>query len=257
MSTILDHYFKDVSKTKLLTRAEEVSLSKRIEDGDENARKIMIESNLRLAASIAKKYYKSGCDMEDLIQESNIGLMKAVEKFDWRRGFKFSTYATWWIRQSVSRHVSSNKSTIKIPAHASSLAYKIKQMVSQYEEEFKNNPTVEEICDYLNVTKEMVDAAISASNLHYLVPFDATIGGEEGGRKILETIPDESLEMPDDKLDKEKISEIVSRSLLRLTKREEQVLRMRFGLDSVADPENFELSALETKEISNNIKEIA
>ena len=251
MPSLLDHYFKDVSKTKLLSRAEEVALSKRIENGDEQARKIMIESNLRLAASIAKKYYNSGCSMEDLIQESNIGLMKAVEKFDWRRGFKFSTYATWWIRQAVSRHVSANRNTIKVPAHASSLSYKIKNMMTEYEDEFNESPSVSEICDYLGVTEEMVKAAINASNLSYLASLDAHVGGDETGRKILETIPDEDSETPEERLDREKVAEIVSSSLLRLTKREEQVLRMRFGLDTVISPEKFEISKQKEQDIIN------
>ena len=152
----LDSYFKQVGRSKLLTREQEVSLAKRIEKGDKLAREKMIESNLRLAISIAKKYYKSGCSMEDLIQESNIGLMKAVEKFDWRRGFKFSTYASWWIKQSVRRHISANKSSVRVPAHASSLIYKINKVVEEYEEEVGDRPTIEEISDILGVTEQMV-----------------------------------------------------------------------------------------------------
>ena len=113
----LDSYFKSAARHKLLTREQEVELAKRIEAGDNNARKIMIESNLRLAISIAKKYAKYGSSFEDLIQESNIGLIKAVEKFDWRKGFKFSTYACWWIKQAVTRHLTSNNSILKIPSH--------------------------------------------------------------------------------------------------------------------------------------------
>ena len=109
MKNSISSYMKDVSKHKLLTREQEVSLSKRIEQGDRLARDKMIQSNLRLAISIAKKYSNKGCSLEDLIQESNIGLMKAVDRFDWRRGFKFSTYASWWIRQAVSRHLSMNR----------------------------------------------------------------------------------------------------------------------------------------------------
>ena len=130
MKSSIDSYFKDVGRHKLLSREEEVALSKRIEKGDQGARDIMIRSNLRLAISIAKKYHRSGCSLEDLIQESNIGLMKAVDRFDWRRGFKFSTYACWWIKQSVFRHISSNRSTVRIPTHASSLAWKIKNLIN-------------------------------------------------------------------------------------------------------------------------------
>ena len=127
MSNVLNYYFKDVSRYDLLTREEEITLSQAIEKGDKLARDRMIQSNLRLAISIAKKYSKMGCPLEDLIQESNIGLMKAVDRFDWRRGFKFSTYASWWIKQSVSRHLTSHKSTVRVPAHASGLIWKIKK----------------------------------------------------------------------------------------------------------------------------------
>jgi len=243
----LDSYFKDVSRTKLLTREEEVSLSKRIENGDKLARERMINSNLRLAISIAKKYYRSGCSMEDLIQESNIGLMKAVERFDWRRGFKFSTYASWWIKQSVCRHISSHRSTIKIPAHASSLAWKIKNLTGEYEKEFGQQPTVSEISEILSVTENMVKLSMASTKFQHLVSFDATQGNEEGGRKILETIPDENYQSPEDNLDKETISKAIASSLLKLSKREEQVVRLRFGLSAVCDDESFELNNNEVK----------
>ena len=126
MSYNLDSYFKSVGRQKrLLTREEEVSLAKRIEQGDARAREIMIESNLKLAISIAKKYAKYGSDLEDLIQEANIGLMRAVEKFDWRRGYKFSTYACWWIKQAVTRYLTGDNTLLKIPSHTLSHARKI------------------------------------------------------------------------------------------------------------------------------------
>ena len=119
-------FFNDVGKSSLLTKEEEVSLSKRIERGDKLARDEMIKANVRLAISIAKKYQNKGCPLEDLIQESNIGLMKAVDRFDWRRGFKFSTYACWWIKQAVRRHIASHSSSIRLPSHAKSLFWKMK-----------------------------------------------------------------------------------------------------------------------------------
>ena len=125
-SSTLEMYFRSIKRnTKLLTREQEVELAKRIEAGDPRARRIMIESNLRLAISIAKKYAKYGGSLEDLIQESNIGLIKAVEKFDWRKGFKFSTYACWWIKQSVTRSLTSNSTLLKVPSHTLANARKI------------------------------------------------------------------------------------------------------------------------------------
>jgi len=241
MKSSLDIYFKDVGRGSLLTREEEVSLSKRIEAGDSLAREKMIESNLRLAISIAKKYHKSGCSMEDLIQESNIGLIKAVEKFDWRRGFKFSTYASWWIRQAVCRHISSNKNTIKIPAHANSLSWKVKKVIDEYEEEFSQKPDNSEIAEILGVSENMVKASIDSFKFQRLVSLDQTFGDEDG-RTLRETIPDEDCVFLDDILDRERLTNIISKSLSRLSKREEQVMRLRFGLSGVDDAEKFEMT---------------
>jgi len=244
----LDAYFKDVSRTNLLTRAEEVSLSKRIEKGDAQARAIMIESNLRLAISIAKKYYKSGCSMEDLIQESNIGLMKAVEKFDWRRGFKFSTYACWWIKQSVCRHISSNRSTVKIPAHASSLAWKIQKISAEYEEDLGQKPSIAEIADLLGVTESMVKASMDSIRVRNVISMSSTIGNDDDGRSILETIPDLDAENMDDVIDREKMLKVITACLSKLNQREEQIMRLRFGIsENFSDYKEFEIDEEEEK----------
>ncbi len=231
MSDVLNHYFKSISKYDLLTKQEEINLAKRIEAGDQWAREKMINSNLRLAVSIAKKYYKSGCSMEDLIQESNIGLMKAVEKFDWRKGFKFSTYACWWIKQSVTRHISMNKSTVRIPSHAVSISKNIQTMIENYEEEFGTLPTNEEICESLGVSAKMAKASLDSIKLRYLVSLDKQISFADGGTKTLaDIIPDNDAISIEDKLDNEVVRETVINTFLTLSKREEQVIRMRFGI---------------------------
>ena len=237
MSEVLNQYFREVSMHPLLTKAEEIALAKRIEAGDSYARQKMIESNLRLAISIAKKYYKSGCNMEDLIQESNIGLMRAVEKFDWRRGFKFSTYACWWIRQAVTRHISMQKSTVRVPAHASSLSWKISGMIEEYTKEFGVAPDASEIADVLGVSRNLVLAAKSSISLRHLTSIDAPIG-YDSNRTIKDVIPDHSLENIDEKLDNEKLKCLIRNTLKVLTKREEQVLRLRFGLDDVINTQH-------------------
>jgi len=238
----INSYFKDVSKTRLLTREEEVSLSKRIEQGDEKARHQMIESNLRLAISIAKRYYKSGCSMEDLIQESNIGLMKAVEKFDWRRGFKFSTYASWWIRQSVCRHITTHRNTVRVPSHAASLAIKIKKLIVEYEEEFNQQPTIEEITDILGVTEKMAKASIESMKLQYMTSIHACIGNDESGRRVIEMVSDDSQVSPEVALDSEKMMNVVKSCLGKLSPREEQILRLRFGIsDDFSDSDEFDV----------------
>lgn len=241
MANLLDTYMKDVGKSKLLTREEEVELCKRIEMGDSFARQKMIESNLRLAISIAKKYYKSGCPMEDLVQESNIGLMKAVERFDWRRGFKFSTYASWWIRQSVSRYVSSHRNTVRVPSHAISLAYKVKGMMAEYEEEFGCTPTNEEIASVLGTSVKMVQASMDSLKLNNIISIDTPIGDSDSSRTLGDIIEDVDAESIDKILDNEKIRCKIVESLSKLTKREEQVLRLRFGISDVENPSMFEV----------------
>lgn len=236
MSDIIQKYFKDVGKHKLLTKAEEVSLAKRIEAGDQHARDVMVQSNLRLAISIAKKYHKSGCDMEDLIQESNIGLMKAIDKFDWRKGYKFSTYACWWIRQAVTRHISMHKSTVRVPSHAIAISKNIKKMIEEYEEEFGTEPTIEEICDSLGVSEKMAKASLDSLKLRYLVSLDQPIGKDgESNRTLSDIIEDTNPFSVEDKLDNEVFREAILQAFKTLTKREEQVIRLRFGIVDYLD----------------------
>ena len=180
--------------------------------------------------------------MEDLIQESNIGLMKAVERFDWRRGFKFSTYASWWIRQSVSRYVATQRNTVRIPSHAASLASKVKKLIAEYEEEMGTRPTIEEMSEVLGVTTSMIELSLESLSLNNVLSLDAIIGGEESGRTFGESIEDEDAICMDTMLDNEKIKNAIVGSLSRLSKREEQVLRMRFGISEVENPELYEIA---------------
>ena len=232
MATTLESFFKDVGKHKLLTREEEVALSKRIEKGDKQARDKMIESNLRLAISIAKKYQNKGCSLEDLIQESSLGLMRAVDRFDWRRGFKFSTYAVWWIKQAIRRHVSSHSSSIRLPSHAKGLLWKMRQLSEEYEEEFGSTPTMEELADLLHVNLKTLKAIIESASTP--ISLDSTIkyrslGGSEG-RTIGEVIPDENHKDPSIAMDHEVLVETVRGALDNLSEREEKIIRLRFGI---------------------------
>lgn len=238
MSDMLETYFKNVGKGRLLTHQEEIELSQRIEAGDLQARKMMIESNLRLAISIAKRYQKSGASMEDLIQESNVGLIKAVDRFDWRRGFKFSTYASWWIKQAVRRHVTDNASDIRVPAHMSSLAYKINCFVTEFEDDFGQKPTTQEIAEMLNVSEHMVEEITMGYNMRNLVSLDAMVR-DDSGKKIVETIEDDRIESPDERLDYDKVFAAIKRCFGNLTPREEQVLRLRFGVSDVTNDDSF------------------
>jgi len=233
----LASYFEQVGRTALLTKEQEVQLSQRIEKGDRQARDHMIQANLRLAISIAKKYQHSGCSLEDLIQESSMGLIKAVDRFDWRKGFKFSTYACWWIKQAVRKHVASHSGSIKLPTHAKNLLWKVQSTSKEYEEEFGVAPTMEELSDLLGVKKDTLESIIMSSR--WTLSLDKEIGNknEGGSRTLKEVIPDdkESFELS---LDKAKISQIIREAFSHLSLREEKVLRLRFGIDEISGSKN-------------------
>jgi len=242
MKSSLDLYFKSAGGHKILTREQEVELAKRIEAGDAKAKNIMIESNLKLAISIAKKYARYGGSLEDLIQESNIGLIKAVEKFDWRKGFKFSTYASWWIKQAVTRSLTNNSSQVKIPSHTLSNARKVWKVQKEYRENFGCEPTETEIGEILGLSQKHVRQALKGIKAKYAKSIDERIG-EEGNKTFGDTLPDENAKSLDTILDNEKIRKVIINSLSSLTKREELVLRLRFGIS-------------ETNEEDSNIYEI-
>jgi len=227
----LKTYFKQVSNHPLLTKEQEVELAKRIESGDKEARNIMIQSNLRLAISLAKKYSNYGSNIEDLIQESNIGLMKAVEKFDWRRGFKFSTYACWWIKQSITRHLTANNTLLKVPAHTIASARKVWNVMKEYEEEFGSKPSEEEISEILCIDLKHVKQAIDSIKTRNLASIDMPIN-EDSNKTLADVIPDRSPTI-DTMLDNEIIKNNIVKALRTLSKREEMVLRLRFGIDEL------------------------
>jgi RNA polymerase primary sigma factor len=217
-----------------------VQLAKQIEKGNMHARDQMVNANLRLAFSIARKYHRPGHSLDDLIQESNIGLMKAVDKFDWRRGFKFSTYATWWIRQSVGRYVNDTKSMIRVPAHAIGIVNKVEAVMREFEDEFGVEPTNEDIAGVMGESVEMVKSARDTLKYRYMSSIDTPIG-EEGGRTLADVIPDTSDSL-DTLLDKDKLKIIIQKGLAKLSKREEMILRLRFGLhEDIQEAAEFQL----------------
>jgi len=248
-SNTLDKYFKSISNKPLLTRAEEVELAKRIEKGDKEARRIMIESNLRLAISIAKKYAKYGSNLEDLIQESNLGLIKAIEKFDWRKGFKFSTYACWWIKQSATRHLTTNNSLLKIPTHTIANARKVYQVFKDYQEEFGEDPSNEEIADILGIKIKHVKQAIDTIKLRYIASIDSPLG-DDNKRTLGEIIPDPA-ESIENILDRATIRKNIISAFKTLNLREEMVLRLRFGIADISEDDS---NIYEICEKENNSK---
>jgi RNA polymerase primary sigma factor len=245
MKDTLESFFQQVGKTDLLTRDQEIELSKLIESGDKRARDKMIKANLRLAISIAKQYQNKGCDMEDLIQESSIGLIKAIDRFDWRRGFKFSTYACWWIKQSVRRHIASHSASFKLPAYAKNMMFKIQQAAAEYEEEFGQRPTQQEIADLLGVSTDMISSMIDCAMP--TVSIDKAIGADGSGntKTLRDVLPDDS-DPVDVVMDKQKIVGVLRHALSTLTPREERIVRLRFGIaEDDNDTDNFPITETE------------
>lgn len=247
----METYFQRACKHELLPREAEVDLAQRIEKGDAQAREKMILSNLRLAISIARRYQGRGCDLSDLIQEANLGLVKAVERFDWRRGYKFSTYATWWIKQSVNRHVSTHARTIRMPSHTITLMQRIKAVQQEYSEIFGNMPTVEEISSVLNVKTHLVAAAINANqtpvSLH-------NPSGDDNGRALQDVIPDPNNVDPSDVIDHERFLRNLKTCLSQLTPREEIILRLRFGIAEIENTSQFLMSEEEAESIRRGVE---
>jgi RNA polymerase primary sigma factor len=224
----LQLFLKDVGKVDLLTAAQEVELAKRIERGDHRAKQEMVEANLRLVVSIAKRYRNQGLPFLDLIQEGTIGLVRAAEKFDYRKGFKFSTYATWWIRQAVARALADKARTIRMPVHVVEKLNKIMRTERKLRAEKGREPTSEEIALELDLTIEEVDQIRRTSQAP--VSLEKPVGDEEES-EFGHFIEDESEPLPDEAADTTLRREALSRALSMLAERERRVLEMRYGLN--------------------------
>lgn len=221
-------YLKEIGKVPLLTAEEEVELAKRMEQGDEEAKKQLIEANLRLVVSIAKRYVGRGMLFLDLIQEGNLGLIKAVEKFDYRKGYKFSTYATWWIRQAITRAIADQARTIRIPVHMVETINKMVRVSRQLVQEKGRDPLPEEIAEEMGITEEKVREIMKIAQDP--VSLETPIGEEEDSH-LGDFIPDEEALAPADAAAYILLKEQLVDVLDTLTPREEKVLRLRFGLD--------------------------
>ena len=221
-------YLKEIGKVSLLSADEEIELAKRMEKGDEAAKKRLAEANLRLVVSIAKRYVGRGMLFLDLIQEGNLGLIKAVEKFDYRKGYKFSTYATWWIRQAITRAIADQARTIRIPVHMVETINKLIRVSRQLLQELGREPTPEEIAEEMKMPVERVREILKISQEP--VSLETPIGEEEDSH-LGDFIKDDNVPVPADAaaftLLKEQLVEVLS----TLTDREQKVLRLRFGLD--------------------------
>lgn len=220
-------YLKEIGNVPLLSTEEEVELARRVEAGDEEAKKQLIEANLRLVVSIAKKYVGRGMPFLDLIQEGNMGLMKAVDKFDYAKGFKFSTYATWWIRQAITRGIADTGRTIRVPVHMVETINKTLRMTRTLLQELGREPTPEEVADRLGVPVSRVREVLKISRDP--VSLDTPIG-EEDDSHLGDFIEDDSALSPADSATFSMLREELETALESLTDRERQVVQLRFGL---------------------------
>ena len=221
-------YLKEIGRINLLTSDEEFEYAVRAEQGDEEAKRLLAESNLRLVVSIAKRYVGRGMLFLDLIQEGNIGLMKAVDKFDPTKGYKFSTYATWWIRQAITRAIADQARTIRVPVHMVETINKMARIQRQLTQELNREPTDEEIAKKLGITVEKVREVYKISQDP--VSLETPIG-EEDDSHLGDFIKDERTMGPEEYATVEMLKEELKGVLSTLTEREEKVLRLRFGLD--------------------------
>ncbi len=221
-------YLKEIGRVPLLTPDEEVDLAVRITNGDEAAKKRLSEANLRLVVSIAKRYLGRGMQFLDLIQEGNLGLIKAVEKFDYTKGFKFSTYATWWIRQAITRAIADQARTIRIPVHMVETINKVKKVSSQLLHANGREPSAEEIAEELDMPVDKVREIMRVAQEP--VSLETPIGEEEDSH-LGDFIPDDDAPAPADAASHTLLKETLGSVLDSLTPREEKVLRLRFGLE--------------------------
>lgn len=221
-------YLKEIGKVPLLTADEEIELAKRMEQGDESAKKRLAEANLRLVVSIAKRYVGRGMLFLDLIQEGNLGLIKAVEKFDYRKGYKFSTYATWWIRQAITRAIADQARTIRIPVHMVETINKLIRVSRQLLQEKGREPTPEEIAEVMEMPEARVREILKISQEP--VSLETPIGEEEDSH-LGDFIQDDNVPVPADAAAFSLLKEQLNEVLCTLTEREQKVLRLRFGLD--------------------------
>ena len=221
-------YLKEIGKVPLLSAEEEVELAKRMADGDEEAKKRLAEANLRLVVSIAKRYVGRGMLFLDLIQEGNLGLIKAVEKFDYHKGFKFSTYATWWIRQAITRAIADQARTIRIPVHMVETINKLIRVSRQLLQELGREPTPEEIAAELDMPVERVREILKISQEP--VSLETPIGEEEDSH-LGDFIQDDNVPVPAEAAAQTLLKEQLDEVLDTLTEREQKVLRLRFGMD--------------------------
>ena len=238
-----------IKKNPLLTHQQEIKLSKLAKSGDVNARNKLIESNFRLVISIARKYHRSNFDLDDLIQESSTGLIKAVDKFEPDMGYKFSTYASWWIKQAALSYINEKEGTFKVPTHSRLLNYKIKNIINDYEIENERKPTEKEISEISGESIKKIKYTLAANKSSLSFDKDPK---DENAVSLKDKVEEDSIYFnPETAYEAEELHSIIEQSLKCLTAKEEKIIRLRFGLTLENDIDKFPV----TKEMKEYLNE--
>src|SRR5690554_1661368 len=227
-SQSLDKYLQEIGKVDLLTPDEEVDLAKRIKEGDQLALEKLTKANLRFVVSVAKQYQNQGLTLGDLINEGNLGLIKAAQRFDETRGFKFISYAVWWIRQSILQAIAEQSRIVRLPLNQVGSLSKIKKAFSKLEQEFEREPSIDEIANLLDISIDKIDGSIQVSGRH--VSVDAPFGDDEDSGSLLDVLADTDGTKTDVLLMYESLQKEICRSLSKLTDKERSVIELFFGI---------------------------
>ena len=223
----LDKYLQDICSEELLTPEEEVQLAQRIKQGDQAALERLTKANLRFVVSVAKQYQNQGLSLPDLINEGNVGLIKAAKRFDETRGFKFISYAVWWIRQSILQAIAENSRIVRLPSNQLGALNKLKKEISKLEQQLERPPSEEELAEMLDIPEDKITAIMGISGRH--VSIDAPLASDEDVN-FVDVLPNEDTPPTDDKLMQESLSQEIERCLSTLTEIEREVIRMYFGI---------------------------
>ena len=249
MNTALDSYLSGVGRHGTISHGDLVSLFQQLEGGDTRARNMLVTANLRLVVSIAKQYKGHNIPLEDLIQEGNIGLMKSIERFDWRKGFKFSTYATWWIKQAIGQFILKRKRMIRLPAHAVSVQRKMAAIVEDYKKEFGSEPTPDELSELVGASDVVMKATMRSGRP--TISLSNPIGTDPDGDTLEDRIESEDLD-PFDKMASKELVEVARSVLTDLNQKEVAVLRLRFGLfEDSSNSESYPITEDEAAQVSS------
>ncbi|NWF48953.1 MAG: sigma-70 family RNA polymerase sigma factor [Ignavibacteriaceae bacterium] len=229
-SKSLDQYLQDIGKVDLITPEEEIELAKKIKKGERSALEKLTKANLRFVVSVAKQYQNQGLSLGDLINEGNIGLIKAAERFDETRGFKFISYAVWWVRQAIMQAIADQSRVVRLPLNRVGSLTKISKAYRDLEQEYERKPTTEELASTLDMSSDEVAYALQISGRH--VSMDAPFSGDDDKNSLIDVLPNEEQPLPDRELMRESLKAEVANVLSTLSEREAEVIKLYFGIDS-------------------------